>query len=170
MIKYVIIFLFPCSLLYAQQKPKPFVRSETMNYVEFYDPVDIIRKGYMVDGFIEGECRGYLKNNQSILVLVEHYKKGKKCGQSIQYYPNGMVCVVGMFDNDKLTNIVMYDTSGTYGYFQIPDNTKEVGFGWAKVLSITWGIPNYGGMRLDINDSISYAFDTIGNKFIRIEP
>jgi|GEM_PF-6509215 len=165
--KKAFILLTCTSLLLSasdKNKPKPFTQNKTLTYTEFASPEEVTLKCYMVDGFIEGECRGYLKDDRSALVLIENYKKGKLDGQFIQYYPHSnRIYYVGLMRMDTLISGTMYDSIGyTYlSYYVYNGELLELSHSWEGT-GIDFSVLDRG------TKSYFYNYDTMTKQFKKV--
>lgn len=160
-ISLIFVLVIAMASVFSQEKPKPFKEDYELTYGELWEPILTTKKGFTVNGLIEGECRYYTKGKKPVLVAIENYHHGKVEGQHIQYYPNGKVFAVGIVaSKDSLSSVTSFDSTGSFistRYYY--HNTKEA------VLSILFDFYRKD-LGFQFNDSIYYKFDTITNKFV----
>ncbi len=82
----------------------------TGNVQKLYDNGQVAIEGRVVNGLREGEWKWYYSNKK--LKRTSIYKKGKKNGKTVYYYPNGKKRAEMYFYDDRNIRQISWDKKG----------------------------------------------------------
>jgi len=113
--KKLLIALMALTFFSCNQSEKPDEKTigekEIVDVVTYHENGVIEKKGLSIDGKRHGTWESFYQNGYKWSLV--NYRNGLKWGETMTFYPNGMMKWQGQYANDERVGLwIFYDTTG----------------------------------------------------------